>query len=391
MNKNIRKLIFLAIVCIIPVLPAGCWSNRPLNTIGITVAVGFDQVDPDKIRFTIQVVKPSEMAIERPSQQKPVWVMSNTSETVLNAGVDLFREKMNKKIYINHIQLMVIGEKQARAGIADILDFWERDHEANIRSRVIIARESTASRILEAESELAAIPAVHIVDTIKNIKTSSKMVDLTLFETLSILNNDGQDLLLGVIRIYGQTGKPDLNNMDLGGGAVFRKDKLVGWLSPTETRGALMIMNKTRGGVYEIPNPQAPDKTLTVEIMGTRTKTGVQLKDNKPFYKVSIKQRVYLGEIHGEQVLTSEEMINKLQQAAANTIREDIERVLEKAQHEYQSDIFGFGDMLKRKYPDYWKSVQETWREEFQQVPVELEVEVVIDKLGRITERGKVW
>lgn len=315
--------------------------------------------------------------------------MSNTTDSVFNDGVDIFGKRLNKKIYINHIQLMVIGEELARKGIGDTLDFWERDHEANNRAIILIAKGTTAKRIMEATSEISDIPAMHIMGGVKNQKAWSKSLVLTMFDVLSILNKEGQDLAVGVIELP-ETEKADLNNMALGGAAVFRGDKLVGWLSLFETRGLLYVMNKSRGGVRDIPHPQDPDKTITVELIGAKAQKAVQLTDGKPAYTVKIKQNISVGEIHGSQVLWTNEMVKKIEQITADSIKSDVQQAIHAAQDKYQSDILGFGDMLRRKYPDYWEQVKNNWHEEFAQAPVEINVEVTLEKFGRVKDRSGV-
>lgn len=43
-----------------------------------------------------------------------------------------------------------------------------------------------------------------------------------------------------------------------GGTAVFKKDKLVGWLDNAETRGLLWVLGKVQSGILVVPAPGGP-------------------------------------------------------------------------------------------------------------------------------------
>ncbi|WP_438825873.1 Ger(x)C family spore germination C-terminal domain-containing protein [Neobacillus drentensis] len=42
----------------------------------------------------------------------------------------------------------------------------------------------------------------------------------------------------------------------MNGAAVFKKDKLIGWMDETETRGILWLRNEIEGGVISIKVPK---------------------------------------------------------------------------------------------------------------------------------------
>lgn len=53
-----------------------------------------------------------------------------------------------------------------------------------------------------------------------------------------------------------------------------------------------------------------------------------------------------------------------------------------KAQNEFRVDIFGFGDIFHRKYPEEWAKIKHNWNEIFSQADVEIEVKTNIIRTG---------
>ena len=56
------------------------------------------------------------------------------------------------------------------------------------------------------------------------------------------------------------------------------------------------------------------------------------------------------------------------------------------AQEEFGSDIFGFGNVIHRKNPSYWKTVEKEWDEEFKELNVEIQVKSEIRRKGNSTQ-----
>ena len=55
---------------------------------------------------------------------------------------------------------------------------------------------------------------------------------------------------------------------------------------------------------------------------------------------------------------------------------------MDKAQRQYRSDIFGFGEVIHREDAKYWKKIQGEWDEVFPHVPVVVEVDLQIRRTG---------
>jgi spore germination protein KC len=59
---------------------------------------------------------------------------------------------------------------------------------------------------------------------------------------------------------------------------------------------------------------------------------------------------------------------------------------LDRTQHELKVDVFGYGEVVHRHYPKYWRQVKANWDEQFSNTPVDLQVDVKIRLLGTVTE-----
>ena len=59
---------------------------------------------------------------------------------------------------------------------------------------------------------------------------------------------------------------------------------------------------------------------------------------------------------------------------------------IKKVQEDYQSDIFGFGEVIHRANPKAWKQLESNWDQEFSTLEVSVKVDAKIRRVGTIIE-----
>lgn len=370
-------------LCLVLATMTGCWSNRDIKDIRIAVAAGLDKSEDNKIELTIQLVKPSAIRGGQDGgakQEKAFQTISEKGDTVFEAARNML-VTVDNKILLSHIQIIVIGEKLAREGVADVLDFFERDHESNQKSVIIIAKETAAKNILNAKSGLKEIPAMHLADIMENEEANGKIIKVMLTELIQE-SSPGKAPVAGAIEIIDKKETITIEDMRVEGAAVFKKDKLVGWMTPLETRGLLFTEDKVKSGIINISNPQDESKKIGIEILRSKGEKDVQLAEGKITCMVKIEEEGNVGEQHGTGDLTKQDMVKQMEEETEKAIMKEIRDVIQMVQNKYKCDVFGFGDEVYRKYPDYWEKVKDKWDEEFCQVAVEIKVESKIRRTG---------
>ena len=73
-----------------------------------------------------------------------------------------------------------------------------------------------------------------------------------------------------------------------------------------------------------------------------------------------------------------------MEEACSNTVKEAIKHTVEKVQREIGLDIFGFGLIFQRKYPDEFKKIKDNWDEIFSHADYQIEVETNLIRTGLI-------
>ncbi len=385
-------------------LLSGCWNNVDLSEIAIVTAVGFDRTDRGDILLTLQMVKPGTIkAISQGSTEDPVWVYSSTGETVFTAIRNQLTT-LNRKAYFSHVQLMIIGEEVAREGVTDIFDLFERDKETERMADLLITRGITAREVLQAQSELENIPALHIRSILKNNDALAKIKKTTFFDAVRRIRIRGNSLAIGVIQKQENKdsqedsggkkqdeGKLEIKDLKIEGTAVIKKGKLKGYLDPFETRGLIFAIDEVQSGIINVDNPLEVGKKVAFEIVKSSGNIKGEVRDDELKLMIEVKASGRMADQQGKGDLTTPEMVKEMESRVKAVIKKNIQDAVDKAQQDYQSDFFRFVKIVYGDYYEYWEKIKDNWEEVFSNAPVEIKVQWTTTSSSLIKKSGQPY
>lgn len=366
----------------------GCWNRRELNTIGIVYGVAIDKdIDKNEYIITAQVIRPSELN-SKGSLKSPVELVTSRGRTISDAikNITLF---FDKKLFFNHNKFIVISKDIAKEGILGTIDFFFRDRELRKSIWIIISKEEKASDILGVIHGVSDIQASYVDEIVDLKDKNGKMSNIKLLEMCQRLHSDGIEPIASVAQIkkfllYPIESKEEIENKGLNfyGTAVFKGDKLIGYLDDVETMGLNWVTNKMRNCIIVIPGIKDSNKKISIQINNAKTQIKPELIDNNYLFNIKVKASGNIGETEECIDFTNDENFIKLQNEVNNVVKEQIEKVINKQQKQFESDIFGFGAILNKKYPDEWAKIKDNWNNIFSNVKCNIEVEIKILNSG---------
>ncbi|MEC0144584.1 Ger(x)C family spore germination C-terminal domain-containing protein [Paenibacillus alginolyticus] len=92
-----------------------------------------------------------------------------------------------------------------------------------------------------------------------------------------------------------------------------------------------------------------------------------------------------VGEVQCKIDLIDPQSIDKLEKIAQKEVEAIIESAIQKAK-KYDADIFGFGEAIYRADPKYWNKNKDNWKEQFLDLPVHVNTQVKIRRLGTVSD-----
>lgn len=385
-------LILLCLLCL-PII-SGCWNRRELNELAVSVAVGIDKSDKGII-LSDQILNTSAISGKRPAAYAPVNLFQETGQSFQEAARRMTR-KSTRKIYVGQLQMLVLGEDFAKEGVAKVLDHITRDHEYRNDFYVVIARNSEARDILKVLTPLERTPATKLKNSLEvSSRAWGASTAVEFWKFTSSIISKGKEAVLTGVKVEGSDAKGNTGenvNMILpsarltyAGLAVFKKDKLIGWLNEKESLG----YNFTQGNIKSVSLLQScPDSShvMTVELLQTNSKMKALLDNGKPTIHIAVQAEGVVTDAQCPLDFMDPVTVTQIEEISNAQIKSYINSAVRKMQNRYNSDIFGFGEQFERKYPRYWKQVKGRWYDVFPDVDVKIETKVNVEKMFKTTK-----
>lgn len=363
----------------------GCWNRVEINDIAIVTAIGLDLVEDDKLRLTLQVAVPSKLVTGGTggSGGKSTIVISETGASVSEAYRNI-QGKLSRRIFFSQSRVLLIGEDLAKKGVFHIVDFHTRYAEPRINSFIMFTK-GKASKIINSMPKFENISA----EETRELAKMSVGLKVYVRDFLNMLLTEGLEpfasqFTLEPLEVYTKNKSEETQTVN--GIAVFRGDKLAGWMNERETRGLLWLRNEIKAGVVTIKLPdEKGGGNISMEIVRAETDIVPNLKGGEIKLDVDVVTELSVIENDSKFNLMETKAIEEIQKFADDEIRKRIELVIDKAQKEYDSDIFGFGQSIYKKYPKEWNTYyKENWEKEFAQTQVVIHSKVLVRRIGLI-------
>ncbi len=182
---------------------------------------------------------------------------------------------------------------------------------------------------------------------------------------------------------------PDWKTMAVDGSAVFLGDRLVGWLNEEESKGAMFITKQAVGG--EIPfafRSSEPNATYIFRSVHASVKPVVG--NGSITYEVNLKGSGELAEDKNAAIdVMSESDIRAAEQLIDAEVARRCQEAVAKCQS-LKSDIFGFGNLIHKTDPAFWKQIRDRWQDYFPTVKVQVQADFTIENTGVTGEAIKI-
>ena len=389
MNRKIIGLISIMILLI----STGCWNRRELNEIALVVGMSIDKQEENYL-VTVQVVDPGEVASQKGGGGRtPVTTYSSTGTHIFEA-IRRMTTVTPRRLYFAHLQMFIVSEAIAKEGISNVLELIYRDPEFRKDFFIVVTQDVKAKEILENLTSLDKIPAIKMHSSLEaSEKSWAPTVAVQMDELISALTSDGKNPVLTGITIIGDQEKGETKEnvekidayarLKYRNIAVFKKDKLVGWLNEKESKGFNFILGNVKSTVGKIPCPEKGEVIL--EIVDSKVKVKGEVVNGKPKIYINIFAETNIGEVACHLDLTKPNTITLLEEEA-NKVNEDILHTVVTKAKTLNSDIFGFGEIIHRADPEAWNSLKRDWDNEFKNLDVSVHVEYKIRRTGVVNQ-----
>jgi spore germination protein KC len=378
--KKINILLIVMMIMFL-VLLSGCWDYRDVNELYVVSGIAVDKSDDgQKYLLTAEVADVKSAGKEAKIDSKLIQI---EGETLFDAIRNMIMIS-GKKLYFSHMKIVLISQDVAREGITQITDLITRDNEPRLETNMLVSKEKTARELLEYQSIGEILKCSSIYEMLESQRELSKAPFIENYKFIQSLSSEGG---CAILPVAGSTVIDGQKNLEISGTAIFKKDKLIGFLDGDDTKYLLFIRDMVKSGILpEMGKQETTKHSVSLEIFESKTKLKPKYADGKVSIDINVKTVTGIGEQDGMTNFADEKGRDILKSNAEDSLKKNIERVIKKVQHEYGTDIFEFGKTIKIEMPSVWKSIYPEWDDLFKEIDVNVATDVDIRSSGFLSK-----
>jgi len=337
-------VIFLILI-ICPIILCGCWNYKEIDQLAIVAGIAIDKdVVTNKYILTTEIVT---------TQSQGVSSIIN-SQLFTSEGDSIFSAVRNAieitglRLFWSDAKLVIISESIAKEGVIPVLDWTNRSNFVRPDMWLLIANGNSAAEILEYKIKLNEVTSFHLDDTMNSWKVLSKFPGSMVWSFIDGLSSPGNSQAVATVKNEQNAG---IISPLIEGSAIFKADKLIGYLNGDETLYMLLAENKIKQGLIVLKNVSGSNTNVTLEINDNRTKLTPLYNNGTVSMIIDIYPVVSIHEIQGTTDFMTEENIKIVQDETEKNIKSNVQELINKFQKDYNSDVLGFEDTFKKEKP----------------------------------------
>lgn|GEM_PF-3347858 len=388
-----KKIILVILVMYLAAVSVGCKSQlkgyTDIGKISFISANGFD-IDPNQENEVINTI---EYPVPNPASSsetggapKPInKVTSSSGKTIADAAQPTIAS-LSVLPEWNHCNYFIYGEEIAQMGIVPFLDVNFRYYDIRRSAYVFVTRNISAQDfIVKANSgeQSAGELLENLVDT---SKTSSVVIPVTFDDLFEILHNPWRSAYIPlIVPSEAKNGKDSNNtNFTLSGYAVFKGNKLAGFMNKDEGIGLNWIIDKFDSGNVVIKDENGSNVYLEIYSKGSRLTPQIS-SDEKITVEIEIEVDSNLAEILAGSAKLDESNRAYMENELGDAVRKYVVSAINFAQKN-NTDLFDVSGEIHRKYPKKWDEMKNNWDDIFPDLNFDIKINTVIHQSFDIEE-----
>jgi len=320
-----RKYIIALIIIVITF--NGLKNLRELNDLAIVKAIGIDITEEGVYKITAIVSDTSE----EDATDKGI-IYDSEGESVQET-IRFIVDKAPKKLYLAHMETLILSEKIAKENFMDTLDYFIRDNEGSNNFYLFIANQSEAKEVIKAINEQEINMKEMLMSSTRYRGNSNTK---TLNDNIKDILRPGRDILVNSCKVV--DGKIKIDDM-----AFFKEWNMLGFLTDDDS----IICNMLNNNIENTIITYGENENLIVSEI-TSCKTNMSLSKDESI-KIDIKIKANISETGKNISIQTAQDTKKAEESLKNKIENDVNNLINELKNNYNTDLIGLGNLLYRK------------------------------------------
>jgi spore germination protein KC len=347
--------------------------------------MGIDKIaGPKPVLVSVQIINPVMSMNKGSSSDNPVIIASAKGKTVYDA-IHAFAKIIPRQLFFAHTNIIVFGDAAARQGLQDVHDLLQRNPQFR-RSSWVVVTPQMAKDLLESTLDLQKYSAIGMREMMQHDNQGAPLKKAQRKDFMSDLTGISASAVGITMKLKQSEGDKEKKKVEVGGSAIFHKDKLVGYLEDDDNRGLLWITDEMKDGNVSVKCSAGDEGIVSFRIAKTRSKLQPEDISDQLKMNIEIDADAMVAENPCVDVdLSKPDTLHELERELADQIASEITATVRKTQS-MQSDIFGFGDAFRRRNPNAFQQFSGGWDKHYAAMKVSVHANVQIKLMGMTSE-----
>lgn len=372
------KLRFLKyfVIFVLALLLVGCWDYREIEFLDFVFGFGVDQVDPDFVLIT-------EMIMSTGGGQEPEFqpVVLSTKGRSFSSAVRTLTNPAGLEIFYPHAQVFLVSEEVARNGLLPAVEYLVRARDMRTTTPFFVTKDCTVEEVFNSKPLFAKSVSEHLASTARLQSSLSTFLPQEVWEFVKDMLATGVCGALPTVQLVQEgTDKVPI----IKGTAVFKLDRMVGWLNGEESQVFCLLQGMEQSGRFVMETKiRGETYPITYEFVNNTAELSPQTEGGDLSMKIGVELEFDVTELgtanfsfHDSSIVAS------MEEQLAHYFNRRIREFVEKTQKEFGSDILGFGQMVRRQEPEIWRRYSQDWDAHLQELAIDVEVKCRIVLTG---------
>lgn len=296
----------------------GCYGTTETDSVSYILVMGIDKAADGKQKVTYQIALPlaSGSSTEEKSQapQTP-WITSTITIPTPAESRMLLDASISRRAKTNHLVAYIISEEVAKQGLSPSMAYIARNRDYRESIYLIIVKGSAEEYIKNNKPKIDTNIAHFYQTILLTHNPGNYYLDANFHQFISRLKDNGGSPIATYSAMNPMTGEttpikkttPEQKTVpylagtaprtgtttpiDFLGLALFRGDKMVGWLDSDETMAVAFLTGQYKSGFIDVVDPLYPEKdyiSLNIYPEGT-PKITATLEGDAPQLHIALK------------------------------------------------------------------------------------------------------
>ncbi|MGD6843512.1 Ger(x)C family spore germination protein [Bacillus infantis] len=371
-------------------LLTGCWDQKELAEITVVTGMAVDKGEDYKYRLSVEGINATELNNRTAGGNAPSIVYGKEGNSLSELARQM-NEGISRNLIYSHMRILFISEEIAEEGMLEFLDFMERNREMRDDFNIVLVKDVKAADVLKVTYQFQKSTSLKFHTQLNTmVETWGGDPDVKLNDVISAWTSPGREPVMAAVAIQGDPEKgSSVDNMKkvtpdalavLDSLAIFEGGKLKGYLSLEDARNYLWTQDKVTQTSLTISC--AKNHYIDIRIYNTTTKTDARMVDGKAKVTIEIRGESFLEGTGCPDPVDKVSTYEDYEEKTEKHIERIVTNTIKTVQENDKIDIFGFGDVVRRKDYKNFKNLHNNWNQYFTEADVEVRALIKMRRAG---------